>query len=801
MKISWNWLKRHLDLEGLDPWDVANRFTMSVAELEGVEELGTTASKVLTARVKSVTRHEKSDKLMVLEVDLGDRVVTAVSTAPNIRPGIVFPFATPGAVLEGVEGKPVVSEVEFKGVRSLGVTCSEKELGISQDHTGLLEFPEGTPVGVRLTDFLPLHDFVFEIDNKSITHRPDLWGHRGVAREIGALVGRKLLPFDVTIPKGPADPLKVRVEVPELCPRYTALVFDGVRVGQSPLWLKVMLNYVGVRPINNVVDLTNFVMLDVGNPTHAFDARFLASDTIVVRRGLPGETLRTLDNVVRDLSPDDVVIADGERAVALGGVMGGENSQIREDTTRVVLEAACFNPTAIRRTSARLGLRTEASARFEKGLDLSSPIQATALFARLMQEVCPSSFVASRFYCVSVPEPEPTVIKVSPAFIRRRLGVDLPDQRMREILESLEFKVAVEGSSFLVTVPSFRAVRDVKIPVDIVEEVGRIYGYHNIRPVPLLAPVAPPPVVVSKQVEETVRDVLSACGYIEVMSYSFDSSTVANQIGYFLEGAVELVNPISSDLPVLRRHLMPNLLVHSARNSLFREDFRIFECGRVFFPAPRGGEIPHQERHVAGIICSRTLDNQHLYRLARGHVEAMLAKLGRSAAIFVPPAERWNVPWAVPGKARSVVVGQSGAECGLVSILNPLVRDALKLRSKAAWFEVDLEPLISAPKIQQQFEPLPRHPAIQNDLSVIVDAAVPYQKVYDVIVEAGGRLLEKPVLFATFSGPPIPEGKKSLSFHLSFRSRDRTLQDEEVQPLVENIMAQLASKVGGEVRR
>ncbi len=284
MKISWNWLQRHVDLDRLDPFEIADRFTMSVAELEGIEEFGATYDRVVTARILKITPHPDSDKLQLLDLDLGDRRVTAISGAPGIVEGSVIPFAQPGVRLEGVDGKPEVRIVEIRGVTSPGVTCSERELGFSDDHTGLLVFPPETPVGKPLTELLPCHDYILEIDNKSITHRPDLWGHRGIAREIAALVRRPMRPFDGTIDESSEDPLTVKVADPDLCPRYAAQVFDNIRVEASPLWLKLSLALVGVRPISNVVDATNFVMLDVGNPLHAFDSRFLDGYTIIVRR-------------------------------------------------------------------------------------------------------------------------------------------------------------------------------------------------------------------------------------------------------------------------------------------------------------------------------------------------------------------------------------------------------------------------------------------------------------------------------------------------------------------------------------
>ncbi len=797
MKISWNWLGRHVDLSGLDPFDVAHRFTMSVAELDGVEEFGKTYHQVVAAKVLAIALHPAADHVRIVELDTGSGKVSLVSGAPNLRLGMMVPYAPPGVKLEGMEEKPVVAVVTIRGVTSPGVVCSERELGISDDHSGVMELPQGTVPGTRLTDLAPIHDIVLEIDNTSITHRPDLWGHRGIAREIAALVGRTLRPFEVSIPEGSQDVLSVSVEAPELCPRYTALVFDEIQVLPSPLWLKCALSLVGIRPINNVVDLTNFVMMDVANPMHAFDARFVAGNTIVVRNAEPGEEITTLDGQVRDLLPSDTVIADGERAVALGGVMGGENSQILPDTRRVVLESASFQPSAIRKTSARLGLRTDASARFEKGLDRIAPLMATSLFARLLPELAPGSKVLSRFYDVQAPEVAPTVITVKPSWIRKKLGAPVSDQTMIGMLERIEFRIDVGDDEFRIHVPTFRATRDITIPEDIVEEIGRLYGYDNIVPTPILAPVEPPPRLAANEIQPVVVDTLVGLGYQEILSYSFDSAQFANQIGYSLEGTLELRNPISADMPVMRRSLLPNMLLAAGRNAQEWDDFRIFETGRVFFTDP-DGEIPYQERHVAGVLYSRYEDNFDIFRKIRGDVEALLGRLHRGSVRFVMPDGMGNMPWTIPEKARSIEV--AGHLVGYVSLLNPIVRDTMKLRGKVALFELNLEQIFELPEVVPVFQALPRFPSIEQDISVIVECDTPFEDVERVILMRGTELLQRTELVAVFKGNPIPEGKKSISFRLEFRSAERTLTDEDVSPVMSDILAGLKAEVQGEIR-
>jgi phenylalanyl-tRNA synthetase beta chain len=425
-------------------------------------------------------------------------------------------------------------------------------------------------------------------------------------------------------------------------------------------------------------------------------------------------------------------------------------------------------------------------------------VRPTALFSRLLRQLCPTARVASRFYDVAAEEPAPTVIRVAPSFINRKLGTTLEASRMKAMLEGIEFQVTQEEDLFTIVVPTFRATRDIRIPEDVVEEIGRLHGFDNIVPQPLTAPVAPTPVVPSRPLERRARQSLVADGYCEVMTYSFASASQLELLGCSLHGAVTLKNPISSDFPGLRRALMPGLLGLAVKNGLARDDFRLFEVGRVFFPAPAAGEIPAQRRHVAGLIYSKSGDHFEAYRLLKGHVENLFGRLGRSGLEFHPVTGAEQAPWVVPSKARTIRL--AGAECGVVGMLNPYVRARTKMRGKVVFFELDLDVLLRARPGPVRFEPLPRFPAIENDLSVIVGQEIPYEQVEGIIRHAGGELLEGLELFAAFRGQPIPEGKKSLSFHLRFRSPSRTLQDQEVAPLVQHILAAVQQGVGGEIR-
>ncbi|NOZ01271.1 MAG: phenylalanine--tRNA ligase subunit beta, partial [Deltaproteobacteria bacterium] len=605
MKFSWNWLSDYVDLADVDPMRVAQRFTLTVAEVEGVQKTGEGLDGVLVGRIAAIGPHPDADRLSIIEVDLGDRAVSGVSGAPNLRVGMLTPVALPGCVLPGGSQ---VKKVEIRGVSSEVVVLSEREAGLSDDHDGVIDLGTNATPGVRFIEAFEVTDVVFDVDNKSITHRPDLWGHHGVAREVAAMLGLELKPFDDSFPCAAADPLTVTVDDATDCPRYMAMCYSGVKVQPSPFWVGQRLRAVGMRPINNVVDISNYVMLALGEPTHAFDRRRIGGDTIRVRRAGDKEPFRTLDGADHELTGEDLLIADADRGVALAGVMGGENSEIADDTTDVVLECATFHPGRIRRTAVRHGVRTESSARFEKSLDPGLPEKAMALFTRMLMEMSPGAEPSSRVYDVYGQPPAPVVIELDPGYVSRRLGVDVPSERTRSILERLEFGVNETADGlFTVRVPGFRATRDVSIPEDLVEEVGRVIGYDSVPPDAPLAPVVLVPRDPMRRLASRVRGVLSGiCALHEVMTYSFDSGDVLSRIGYEPDNPLRLKNWISSDLRTMRTDLAPNLLNAVARNANLFDRFGLYEIGRVFKAEHDGEGIPVQTQRLGIVLYDRT---------------------------------------------------------------------------------------------------------------------------------------------------------------------------------------------------
>ncbi|MBP46594.1 MAG: phenylalanine--tRNA ligase subunit beta [Myxococcales bacterium] len=606
MYVSWNWIGEFVDTTGIDPVEFADRFTLAVAEIEGVSHYGQGLDQVLVAQVTEVTAHPNADKLRLAHCDLGDTTVTVVCGAPDLRVGMVVPFVPPNVTLpSGI----TVRDGQVRGVDSPGMLASEADLGLSDDHDGLMDLAElKCAPGQAMIQYIALQDVLYEIDNKSITHRPDLWGQLGMAREVAALLRRPLLVPSTEVVWGSKAGPKVTLDDHASCRRYLSAELDHVSIAPSPLSIRMRLRSLGVRPINNVVDATNWVMLETGNPLHAFDAAQIDDDHIVIRRAEPTETMVTLDGEHRSLTNQDCVIASAQEPIALAGIMGGQNSEIRAETTRVLLESASFDGANIRKTASRLGVRTESSARFEKHLDPNTAAFAAHRFVRVLHELCPEMVVVSELVdCgphVSAP-PTPRVVETSRSYLRSRLGLSaaqLSDAWMDETLSSLEFEVtALDTERLAVTVPSFRAGRDVSIQEDLVEELGRIFGYDHIPSQAPMISAHPAALPAGKMQERRARAALALGeGLTEVVLYSFESDATRQRLGLSELDAADqqrprltLRNYLSSDMRHMRRCLSNNLLesleYNLAQGTRAAEGHKgmqigLFEIGRVFRP-------------------------------------------------------------------------------------------------------------------------------------------------------------------------------------------------------------------------
>ncbi|MDP6980994.1 MAG: phenylalanine--tRNA ligase subunit beta [Myxococcota bacterium] len=786
MLISMRWLERHVDLSGIDPETLANDLTLSTAEVEGIEPFAPHLSRVVVGHVVEREAHPDADKLSACKVDVGSgELLSIVCGAPNVAAGQKVAAATVGTVLPG-DFK--IKKSKIRGVASFGMICSVRELELGDEHDGIWVLPDEAPVGKPVAEALGLQDWVIEIDNKSLTHRPDLWGHRGIANEVAAIYRRELKPLDLSWPAlGNGEPCGLSVES-EACSRYLGLAIDNARPLPSPDWLKYLLLAVDQRPIDQIVDLSNFVMLDLGQPNHTFDASQLAEGGIVVRDARAGETITTLDGEERELEPSDLLICSGDEPVALAGIMGGEASKVGDDTSRLLLEVATFQPTVIRRTSSRLGLRTDSSSRFEKTLDPNLPEKAARHFARLLQELQPDvQFPAPLADAGDWSDPALT-IRLRPDRVRTALGKDIPNDEFEDILVRLGFGVTREGDGFNVAVPSGRATKDITIEQDLIEEIGRIYRYGNIPERPLVAEITPPIRDERRLMVRAIQDRLSGGGRLhEVMSYSFVPDSMVARLGEDELPHVRIVNPIDQAEARMRRSILPSLLVILENNRRQRDEVRLFEIGKGYHPehANERGE-PREVHRVALAIAApppgkKSAFDDHAFAKLQGVIVDLIDRLGLEPATFAP-AET-TPAWAHPARAlEASLEGAAGSTIVLANLEPGMARElglSGDLASDVAVAEVSIDHLLEAKPRGSNYRAIPRFPAVKVDVAVDLPLQTHAAELVAVIEKAGKGQVVRSELFDVYTGDNVDAGRKSLAYHVHLQSETKTLSDKD----------------------
>ncbi|MYH82036.1 phenylalanine--tRNA ligase subunit beta [Candidatus Poribacteria bacterium] len=798
MNVTLNWLKNYIDFE-LSPSELADRLTMLGIEVESVKELGAELKGIVVGSVTAIQPHPNADKLVLCQVDVGEtEELQIVCGAPNVREGMRAPVATIGATL------PIgltIKRAKLRGETSQGMLCSEKELGLSEDAAGLMELSPDTPLGTSLSEALGLDDIVFELE---ITpNRPDCLSLIGVAREIRAETGNALKLPPVDLKEDETDIQKttsVTIEAPDLCPRYAARVIRGVKVGQSPAWLQQRLESVGVGVINNIVDITNFVLMEYGQPLHAFDYHKLAENRIVVRRAVENENITTLDEVERDLAPDMLVIADAEKPVALAGIMGGYDSEITETTADVLLESAYFNPSSIRATAKTLGISTEASYRFERGADPGAVLAALDRATQLIAELAGGS-ICKGVVDVYPGEQPLHQIQFRPERVNFILGTAIEATEMAEILSDLGFEVKADGTeNYQVTVPTFRS--DLTREIDLIEEIARVYGYDNI---PTTLPKGDIPVPApnpSTEVRKRIKHFLLAAGMMEAINYSFCDPNCFDKIRFAAEhplrDVLKLQNPLSPEMSVLRTTLLPNLLENAQHNRNHQIDtIALFEIGSVFI---RNGAEKEPER-VTGILAGQVGDGVYSnpYREPdfydiKGLVEGILEVCG----IVDYTLEKTDAPTFHPG--RNAAVLSSNKQIGIFGEAHPEVLENYDLPYKAYLFDFDMEALVDAAIFTKRFEPIPVYPKVERDLAIVVDKEVLSDMPTGLIYATGGELVESVRLFDVYEGEQVPEGKKSLAYAITYHSATETLTDKAVNALHNKVVKHLNQELGAELR-
>jgi phenylalanyl-tRNA synthetase beta chain len=758
LKFSYNWIREFVPGLAEAPGPLERLITMKTAECEGVEPAGELLARACLARVESVEPIANSHNVKAV-VDAGPSGrKTVVCGAPNCRPGLITAYVP--------IGKKVIH-----GVESDGMLASAAELGVNKDHAGVIELT-GEP-GAPLDRCFA--DSIIEIDNKSITHRPDLWGHFGLAREVAAIVGQRLhdpVKIDL-LPAGPAA-INIEIEDFDLCPRYSALVFENLTVQPSPYWLQARLTAIGLNPINNIVDMTNFIMSELAQPMHAFDADLLKGDTIFVRRAKAGEAFRALNDEHYKLDSSNLVIADSAGAIALAGVIGGSDSAIGVRTTRVVLESATFQASSVRKTSSAVKLRTDASMRFEKAQDPANTVRGLARALELIQELSPgvrvAGGVADRKKDIAPPPP----IDLPLDWLERKLGRTIDPAKVRDILERLEFGVTEpEPRLFRVGVPSWRATKDVSIKDDLVEEVGRMVGYGSIPPQAPLVPSRVPPANSTRQFQHEVRNVFVDQGFTEVYNYSFLSEESVRAFGLEPGAHMRVANPIASDQALLRTSLLPGIWRNVLENAKHRDSFRLFEIGLEIHKTTAA--LPDEIPHIAAALYERYGDGR-----------AGIFEIKRAAECLLPGAQA--VPAAARAfehPARSADLHWRGQVAGRFFELHPSLVES----GRAAIVDLDLRLVESLSGTEAKFTPIRRYPSSAFDLSVIAPLRAYAGNLQAEGASFAGPLLESLQFVREYAGPPLPDGSKSVSFRVTVGSPERTLSSEEVGEIRAGIIA------------
>ena len=798
MNVTLNWLKNYIDFE-FSPSELADRLTMLGVEVESIKQLGAELEGVVVGSVTAIRPHPNADKLVLCQVDIGEtEELQIVCGAPNVREGMLAPVATIGATL------PIgltIKRAKLRGETSHGMLCSEKELGLSEDAAGLMELPTDTPLGISLSEALGLDDVVFELE---ITpNRPDCLSLIGVAREIRAETGNALKLPRVDFNEDETDiraVTSVTIEAPDLCPRYAARVIRGVKVGQSPTWLQQRLESVGVGVINNIVDITNFVLMEYGQPLHAFDYHKLTENRIVVRRAIAGENITTLDEVDRELTPDMLVIADAEKPVALAGIMGGYDSEITETTADVLLESAYFNPSSIRATAKALGVSTEASYRFERGADPGAVLAALDRATQLIAKLAGGS-ICEGIVDVYPGEQPLRQVQLRPERVNFVLGTALDARKMAQILRDLGFDVKANGTeNYQVTVPTFRS--DITREIDLIEEIARVYGYDNI---PTTLPKGDIPVPAPNpgtEVRKRIKHFLLAAGMTEAINYSFCDPNCFDKIRFTADDphrdALKLQNPLSPEMSVLRTTLIPSLLENAQHNRNHQIDtIALFEVGSVFM---RNGKQKEPER-VTGILAGQIGDGVYSnpYREPdfydiKGLVEGILEVCG----VVDYTLQKTDVPTFHPGRNAAVLLDDK--QLGTFGEAHPEVLENYDLPYKAYLFDFDMEALVAATIFAKRFEPIPIYPTVERDLAIVVDKEVLSDMPTELIYATGGELVKSVRLFDVYEGEQVPEGKKSLAYAITYHSATETLTDKAVNALHDKVVKHLNQKLGAELR-
>jgi phenylalanyl-tRNA synthetase beta chain len=803
MFVSYKWLQEYVDLTGITAKELADLITKSGIEVESVEVLNKGAKGVVVGHVLEREQHPNADKLSKCLVDIGEgEPVQIICGAPNVAKGQKVAVAKVGAVLPG---NLKIKRAKLRGEESNGMICSLQELGVESKLVpkeyadGIFVFPSDAPVGADALELLNLDDEVLELG--LTPNRADCLSMIGVAYEVAAILGR-----DVKLPtielqesdENVHDYISVRVDAPEDNPLYAGRIVKNVKIGPSPLWMQTRLMAAGIRPHNNVVDITNYILLEYGQPLHAFDYDRLGSKEIVVRRAKAGETIVTLDDTKRTLTEDHLVITNGTEPVALAGVMGGANSEVRDDTTTVFIESAYFTSPVIRKASKDHGLRSEASTRFEKGIDPARTKEALDRAAALMAEYAGGEVVGGIVEVNTLKGKEVTVT-ITLDRINRVLGTMITKDEVATILTNLQFAFTEDNGTFTITVPSRR--RDISIEEDIIEEVARLYGYDRLPATLPVAEAKPGKLTPYQAKRRQVRRYLEDVGLFQAITYSLTSEEKATMFALETAEPIRLALPMSEERSVLRQSLLPHLLEVASYNRARQvENVAVYETGAVYL-ANGENELPSEKERLAGVLTG--VWHAHLWQgekkavdfyVVKGVLDGLFELLGLTNRIEYKQAKREHMH---PGRTADILL--DGKTIGFVGQLHPVVQKEYDLKETYV-FELALTDLLNAEVEDISYSPIPRFPSITRDIALVVDENVVAGELQKAIIEAGGELLKEVSIFDVYQGDRLPDGKKSIAFSLRYYDPERTLTDEEVTAVHEKVIQAVEQRFGATLR-
>ena len=812
MKVSLNWIRDYVQLPAdADLKKLAYDLTMSTVEVEDATDLGASFHDMVVGEIKAVEPHPNADKLRVCKTDIGGRVETIVCGGSNLREGMKVAVALPGSVCKwhGV-GDPVeIKQSKLRGVDSYGMICGAVEIGLAdlfptKEEAHILDLSDfDAPAGTPLADALDLNDIILEIDNKSMTNRPDLWGHYGIAREIAALYDLPMTQFphfDRNVEN--TSGFHVTVEDAERCPRYLSAQIEGLNVKPAPYQMQNRIWKVGMRPINALVDITNYVMLATGQPTHAFDSDHIAGH-VIVRRAGEGEKLLLLNGKELALSADDLVIADDAGVVGLAGVMGGAKDSILPDTSKVILEVANFDAKGIRRTALRYDNRTEASSRYEKAIDPERCDQAFDLSMQMFSELYPDMKVTGLVDQYPTPLKQ-AEIDVALSWLERRLGKRLPPEEIKHKLELLGYTVTFNGDNMHLVVPTWRSTGDVSIQADIMEEVARMYGYENFEAEPITTTFDGAINQLDKDLERRIKEYLAIrCGMQEIFTYPWMEEQFVNAVLQSTDGILSLSTPPSPAERFIRSSLLPNLCKAVVKNERYFNEFSIFETAQVFrdenytTPYDAREKLPSQRKNVAGAFASTSKDITALFRKAKGVVE-MMARYVHMEALTFKQTEKpvWadNVVW--------LNIYRGDEKVGDLALLAKKVSMACGIKNmNVMLFQLDQDSLVPLKSRTNTFTHMAEYPMTDYDISLLLDGSVQWKDVLQTVHGIKSELLHGASFVDEYRGKQVPAGKKSLTLRLTIGSKEKTLTSAEIETVASGVLNKIAKRFGAELRR